>query len=480
MPEPARLPPRAPFPLHVFNTASRSVERFEPLIAGQARMYTCGPTVYAPQHIGNMRSQVFPDLLRRVLAAAGLDVVHVVNITDVGHLTDDASEGEDKLEVAAARTGGTAAEIAARYTEQWWRDRTRLGCLEPTVLPKATDHLPEQIAMIEQLEAAGLTYAIDDGLYFDTSKFPRYADFARLPLDELETTGRVTNVGEKRHPADFALWKLSPPDVRRQQEWASPWGVGFPGWHIECSAMATKYLGPQFDLHTGGVDHIKVHHTNEIAQSECALGVHPWVRYWLHSEFLNLAGAKMSKSVGGAPVLDDIIDAGIDPTAFRWFLLQAHYRSQQEFSDEGLQAAAVALRRVQDRFREARAEGGTPDVDRCEPHRARFWAAAGNDLNTPQALAVVAGVLRDPDLSGADVAALLLDFDDLLGLGFEGLPELGADEEPLSPELAALVGAREAARAAKDWARADALRDELAAAGILVEDTPTGAKWRRA
>ena len=463
--------------MRVFNTASRSVETVETRHPGEARIYTCGPTVYAPQHVGNMRSQLFADLLRRTLAASGLNVVHVINITDVGHLTDDASEGEDKLEVAAARSGDSALDIAAKYTAQWLDDRRRLGCLEPDVLCKATDHIAEQIDMIQRLEAGGYTYRIDDGIYFDVARFPEYGRFAGLRLDEQASAGRVGNVEDKRHPADFALWKFSPAGVKRQQEWASPWGVGFPGWHIECSAMATRYLGEQFDIHTGGVDHIAVHHTNEIAQSECALGVHPWVRYWVHHEFLNLANAKMSKSEGSDLVVDNLVTQGFDPAAFRYFFLQAQYRAQQELSVEAMQAAANALDRLRERLRVALAEGGDLDAERCRPYRDEFWAAMANDLNSPQALAVVAKVARSTELSGAERWALLVDFDDALGLDLAALEHETID--PLDAELDAKVTEREDARQRRDFARADDIRDELAARGIVIEDTPAGPRWKK-
>jgi cysteinyl-tRNA synthetase len=470
------LPPRPAFPVRLHDTASRTVRPFEPRTPGRVGIYTCGPTVYAPQHVGNMRSQLFPDLLRRVLEAAGHEVTHVVNITDVGHLTSDADAGDDKVEAAAARTGKTAADIAAQYTEQWRRDRALLGCLEPSVLPRATDHIAEQIALIEALEAAGVTYRIDDGIYFDTARWPRYADFAHLRLDEQGTSGRVQNVGDKRHAADFALWKFSPPGVKRQQEWPSPWGVGFPGWHIECSAMATKYLGRQFDVHTGGVDHIAVHHSNEIAQSECGLGVHPWVNYWLHGEFLDLGGAKMSKSAGGTVLLDDLVAKGIEPLAFRYFFLQAHYRSQQDLTDEALTAAQAALDGLRSRALDARAAGGDVDPAKVEPYRQRFWAALGDDLNAPEAVAVMWSAIRAKGLTGAEKWAFLLDADDALGLGVASWQPDEVALADLDAEVAALVSERTEARAAKDWARADAIRDELASRGITVEDTPSGIK----
>ncbi|HEX7167563.1 MAG TPA: cysteine--tRNA ligase [Acidimicrobiales bacterium] len=491
----ATLPPRSPFRVRVYDTPSRSVRDVEPLVPGQVRMYTCGPTVYAPQHIGNMRSQLFADLLRRVIAASGLEVVHVVNITDVGHLTDDADAGEDKLELAAARAGGKAEDIAVKYTEQWRTDRARLGCLEPNVLCKATDHIAQQIAMVEAIEAKGLTYTTDDGVYFDTAAWPRYADFAHLQLDEQDTSGRVANVDQKRNPADFALWKFSPADVRRQQEWESPWGTGFPGWHIECSAMATEYLGRQFDLHTGGVDHVSVHHTNEVAQSEAALDVHPWVSIWVHHEFLQMGAgddgrdaAKMSKSAGTTVLLDDLVAAGFDPLAFRWFFLQAHYRSQQDFNTSLLESAATGLARLQQRAvaarREAAGDGAAsaPDAARCEPWRERFWSALADDVNAPRAVAVVAEVMRAPELTGADRWALLLDFDDALGLGFESLADdAGAPEEVTADdaETAGLLRQRDDARKARDFATADRIRDELAARGLRIVDTPEGSRLQR-
>lgn len=467
------LPARRPVDLRLYNTASRAIETFEPLTPGQAHIYTCGPTVYAPQHVGNMRSQFFADLVRRVLTASGLEVTHVINITDVGHLTDDEDEGEDKIELAADRSGTTASEIA----EQWRRDRSRLNCLEPTYMPRATAHLAEQIEMIHEIEALGLTYRLEDGIYFDTAKWPRYTEFARLHLEHDATSGRIENLAEKHHPADFALWKFSPVGVKRQQEWDSPWGVGFPGWHIECSAMATKYLGEGFDIHTGGVDHIKVHHTNEIAQSESALGVHPWVKCWLHHEFLNFKAVKMSKSEGTTLTLSDLAETGIEPLDFRYFLLQAHYRSQQELTPEALNAARKSYRRLKSLALAARADESEPNVHRVEPYREQFWAAIADDLATPRALAVVWSVLRSTDLSEADKWALLVDFDVVLGLSIESSTREALNEDEIDPEVASLIEQRQAARMAKDYATADAIRDELFKRGIAIEDSPEGPRW---
>ena len=466
--------------LRLYDTRTRTVRPFVPLDPPKVGVYTCGPTVYAPQHLGNMRSQLTPDLLRRVLLAAGYDVTFVTNITDVGHLVSDADEGEDKIEAAAARTGQTATEIAEFYTRQWAEDRARLGCLDPDVLPKAASHIEEQIALIQALEAKGHTYIIDDGVYFDVSTFPRYADFAGIDLDELETSGRVEHVEAKRHPADFALWKLTPAGVVRQQEWDSPWGRGFPGWHIECSAMATKYLGMQFDVHTGGVDHIRVHHTNEVAQSESGLDVHPWVGWWVHTEFLDLGGAKISKSKGDVLLVDTLIERGIDPLAFRYFLLQGHYRQQQAFTFEAVEAAGVALRRLIGHAVAARDAGGeVVDPAGVEANRRRFWSALADDLNAPQALAVVSDVAKDETLAPADRWAVLVDADRVLGFGLADAVAPGGDDTGSDPRVDGLVAEREAARQGKDFATADRIRDELAAEGIEIVDTPAGPTWRR-
>jgi len=470
--------------IHLYDTRRRAVVPFEPVTPGKALIYTCGPTVYGPQHLGNMRSQLLPDLLRRVLRAAGYEVTFVTNVTDVGHLVSDADEGEDKVEKAAAQTGQSVEEITGHWTEQWANDRRRLGMIEPDLVPYASKHIPEQIAMIQTLEAQGRTYVIDDGVYFDTSTYPEYADFAHLNLDDLEATGRVENVSDKRHPADFALWKLSPPDQTRLQEWDSPWGVGFPGWHIECSAMATKYLGRHFDIHTGGIDHVRVHHTNEVAQSECALEQHPWVNIWMHNEFLDVGNEKMSKSKGHVLTVDTLVEEGIDPLAFRYFFFQAHYRQQQNFTIDLVRSAGTALRRIVHHAVAARdAVGGDAsgaDAARIEPLRAAFWEALADDLNGPKALAVVASVARDAELADADRWCLLADFDRVLGFGLaEATDPEAADDSADDPRIAALLAERTAARVSKDWAEADRIRDVLAAEGLEIVDTPDGPQARR-
>jgi len=475
----ADSPPPGLDDIRLYDTRTRSVRRFVPIVPPRVGIYSCGPTVYALQHLGNMRPQLYPDLLRRVLTAAGYDVTYVTNITDVGHLVADRDDAEDKMELAAEASGRAAAEIAAFYTEQWASDRRRLGCLEPDVLPRASDHIDEQVAMIRTLEAQGHTYVTDDGVYFDVATFPRYAEFAGLDLDEMRTSGRVEHVEAKRHPADFALWKLTPSGVVRQQEWDSPWGRGFPGWHIECSAMATKYLGERFDIHTGGIDHVRVHHTNEVAQSECVLDVHPWVGTWMHNEFLDLKGEKISKSAGHVLVVDSLVEQGLDPLAFRYFFFQAHYRQQQAFSFEALAAAGTALRRLVGQAVGARDAGGVPDAARLEPHRRRFWSALADDLNAPQALAAVWEALKADDLTPADRWAFLADADRALGFGLADATAPDADQSGSDNRVDALVAERQAAREAKDFATSDRIRDELAAGGIDIVDTPAGPSWRR-
>jgi len=464
--------------LRVYNTATRRKEDFEPLVPGRAGMYSCGPTVYAPPHVGNLRAYVFADLLKRTLLAEGYAVRHVVNVTDVGHLTDDADAGDDKMEVAAKKSGRRAEDIAAEYTKQWQDDTAALGCLPPEVLCKATEHIPEQIELARRLEAGGYTYRLADGLYFDTSRFERYAEFARLDLAGQEEGARIGEVEGKRHRADFALWKFAEPGVQRQQEWDSPWGRGFPGWHLECSAMSTKYLGERFDIHTGGEDHIPVHHTNEIAQSECGYGVHPWVRYWMHNAFLDFSGEKMSKSVGNVRVLQDLIDAGVSARGYRYFLLQAVYRMPQSFRMEALEAAERGYRRLLAAAAAVREAQGPGDRQAQQPFRERFREGICDDLNAPQALAVAWEVARSHTLSEADRRDLLLDFDEVLGLD---LAHAAAEPEAAEsdPRIDALVAERAAARAARDWSKADRIRDELAAEGVEIVDTPEGSHWRR-
>ncbi|MCP4036110.1 MAG: cysteine--tRNA ligase [bacterium] len=462
----------------LYNTRTRKKERLEPLVPGRVGMYTCGPTVYGPSHIGNLRSQLVPDLLKRFLRSEGLEVTHVVNITDVGHLVSDSDEGEDKMELAAQRTGRTAEEIAERYTKLWHEDRRRLNCQPLEFNPKATDHIDEQIALAVLLEEKGYLYELEDGIYFDISKFSRYADLARLDLEGQGAVHRIEKVEGKRHPADFGIWKFPVEGVHRLQEWDSPWGRGFPGWHLECSAMSSKYLGEHFDIHTGGIDLATVHHTNEVAQSECAFGVTPCVNIWVHNEFLDFGGEKMSKSTGNVKGLDDVVERGIEPLAFRYFVLQAHYRQQQTFNDEAMEAAARGYRRLVSIVAGLREETGQGSAEAQAPYRARFRDALADDLNAPKAMAVAWEVARSDTLSAVDRRDLLLAFDEILGLDLaNATPAEERVEE--DPRVDALLLEREAARKNKDFATADRIRDELAAEGVVIVDSPEGPRWSR-
>ena len=462
----------------LYNTRMRKKERYEPIHPGEVRIYSCGPTVYSHQHLGNMRPYVFADLLTRMFRYNGDRVRHVINITDVGHLTDDADFGEDKMEVAARRAGLTAQEIGDKYTRIFQEDLRKLNVREPDVWCKATEHIEEQIEMVKRLEEKGFTYRTSDGIYFDTSKDPHYGELARLDLAAQRVGERVAHAAEKRSPVDFALWKFSPKEgPRRQMEWDSPWGVGFPGWHLECSAMSSKYLGVPFDIHTGGQEHVAVHHTNEIAQAENCFEVRPWVRYWLHEEWILFGGEKMSKSEGRIRTLSDLEEEGIEPLAYRMFLLTAHYRQQQAFSDSAIRGAQASYRRLVRHaveLREARDRAGAEAVG---GFRSRFRTAIHDDLNVPQALAVLWEVVRSPELGGVERWELMREFDGVLGLGLE---EARLEEVEVDEEIEALIREREEARRARDFARADRIRDELRSRGIVLEDVKGGTRWRRA
>jgi cysteinyl-tRNA synthetase len=452
-----------PMSLALYDTWSRAVRPFTPLQPDHVGLYCCGPTVYDHAHIGNLRTYVFEDVLRRVLALNGYTVRHVVNITDVGHLVSDADEGEDKMEKGSRRAGASAWVIAERYTRAFMADWHALNLLEPTLWCRATDHIAEQIAFIADLQSNGYTYQTGDGVYFDTSKQDAYGYLARLDRAGLQAGKRVA-VGEKRHATDFALWKFSPPDSTRQMEWDSPWGRGFPGWHIECSAMSAKYLGPWFDIHCGGEDHIAVHHSNEIAQTQACHGTR-LANFWMHGHFLTLDAAKMSKSDGDFLRLQSLIDRGIDPLAYRYLCLTAHYRSELRFNHEALEAAQAALGRLRKAYSSWPA-GGTVD----ERFVARFIAEVNQDLNLPRALAVVWELVRS-DLPAAARRATLDCFDSVLGLR---LAEWREDKFDIPADIATLAKQRDKARAEKDWPESDRLREALNAAGWQVEDSVEG------
>jgi cysteinyl-tRNA synthetase len=455
--------------LRLFDTYTRAVRDFEPLDGSEVRMYACGPTVYDYAHIGNLRTYVFEDVLRRVLEFNGYKVRHVMNITDVGHLVSDADTGEDKMELGARRAGRSAWEIADYYAQEFRQDLNRLNILEPTIWCKATDNIPEQIEMIRCIEAKGFTYRRSDGIYFDTSHLADFGHLARLDTSGLRVGARVDK-GEKRNPTDFALWKFSPADQKRQMEWDSPWGVGFPGWHIECSAMSAKYLGTFFDIHCGGEDHVPVHHTNEIAQTEACHGTH-LANFWMHGHFLLFEQAKMAKSAGDFLRTQTLIDREYDPLAYRYFCLGAHYRAKLSFTWEALDAAATALQRLR-----TTAHGWGQRGEADLTYLNRFKEQTNEDLNMPRALAVVWELVKD-DLSPSIKKATLLQFDRVLGLR---LVEWQPAEEVVPGEIIALIDERQKARIEKRWKDADALRELVRQAGYEIEDTPKGPKIKEA
>jgi cysteinyl-tRNA synthetase len=449
--------------LRLYDTYTRTLRDFEPLQDKEVGLYTCGPTVYDYAHIGNLRTYVFEDVLRRVLAFNGYQVKHVMNITDVGHLVSDADSGEDKMEKGSRRTGKTAWEIAEYYTQAFKDDLKRLNICEPTIWCRATDHIREQIDFIRCIESAGFTYKTSDGVYFDTSKLKDYGYMARLDIEGLQAGARI-ELGEKQHPTDFALWKFSPAGQQRQMEWDSPWGVGFPGWHIECSAMSARYLGKFFDIHCGGEDHIPVHHTNEIAQTEACYHTR-LANFWMHGYFLQLGEEKMAKSSGDFLRLQTLIDKGYDPLAYRFFCMSAHYRAKLSFGWEGMDAAAKSL----DRLRMQAYEWGEPgSVD--ETFAEQFTNQVNDDLNMPRAMAVTWELVRS-DLPPATKKATLLVFDQVLGLG---LADWKPAEQETPDEILALLEQRQQARKEKRWADADALRAQITGAGFEIEDTPQG------
>ncbi|MEW9899508.1 cysteine--tRNA ligase [Chitinivorax sp. PXF-14] len=455
--------------LHLYDTYSRSLRRFEPIHADHVGLYCCGPTVYDYAHIGNLRTYLFEDLLRRVLELNGHVVRHVVNITDVGHLVSDADDGEDKMEKGSRRTGESAWDIAGRFTAAFKADMAALNLREPTVWCRATDHIAEQIDFIATLEAKGFTYRTSDGLYFDTARQDDYGYLARLDRTGLQAGKRV-DLGEKRSATDFALWKFSRLGEQRQMEWDSPWGRGFPGWHIECSAMSAKYLSPWFDIHCGGEDHIPVHHSNEIAQTEACHGTR-LANFWLHGYFLQLDAAKMSKSSGDFLRLQTLLERGYAPLAYRYLCLTAHYRSQLSFTWNSLDAAQTALNRLREAYHSWPA-GGEADAATL----GRFRDELNHDLNAPKALALVWELVKGP-LPPATKRATLSLIDEVLGLCLADWQAASAD---IPPAVERLAEQRQQARQDKRWADADALRGQITAAGYDVEDTPDGPRLRRA
>ncbi len=456
--------------LKLYNTLTRKKELFTPLHDKIVGLYTCGPTVYHYAHIGNLRTYVFEDVLKRTLQHEGYHVHHVMNITDVGHLTDDADSGEDKMEKGARREGKTAWDVAEFYTDAFKRDSALLNLIPPDTWCKATDHIKEQIALVQTLKNKGYTYETSDGIYFDTTKLPDYGKLAHLKEQKLKAGARV-DMGEKKHPNDFALWKFTPAQEKRQMEWTAFEKKGFPGWHIECSAMSMKYLGEQFDIHCGGIDHVPVHHTNEIAQSETATGKKPWVQYWLHGEFLHINDAKMAKSEENFITLQTLQDHGISPVAYRYFLLQTHYRKQLTFSWKAVAGAEEGLEHL---YRIVNGWKAEPKIG-CAEYEKKFFDAMSDDLNMPQALAIMWDLVKSDYPPSAKKASLDA-FDAILGLGLKDLQEKNTH---IPHDVQALVKNRERARKEKRWNESDQLRQEIIARGFTIEDTATGPSLKK-
>jgi len=454
--------------LHLYNTLTHKLEEFQSIHGKQVGFYACGPTVYWFTHIGNMRAFLFADILRRTLAYNDYAVKFVMNITDVGHLTDDEDEGEDKMFVAMRREGKNAYEIAEFYTQAFMKDLEMLHILPADEYPRATQHIAEQIKMIEDIERNGFAYRTSDGIYFDTAKLPSYGVLSGQKAEEKQAGIRV-EMKEKKNPTDFALWKFAPEGVQREMQWESPWGVGFPGWHIECTAMSIKYLGQPFDIHTGGVDHIAVHHENELAQAVGCCGAYH-ARFWMHNEFLTVDGGRMAKSLGNIYTMSQLVEKGFDPLAFRYLVLGAHYRTKLNFTFEALEAAQNALHKLQDiAFTWDYPKGSTGYED-------MFLEAVNSDLNTAKALGILWEMVNDTTLPSSAKMASLLKFDKIFGLGIE---EFVNRSFTIPDVVLELVEKRLQARSIKDFMESDRLRAIIETHGFTVEDTAQGPKIKQ-
>lgn len=468
--------------IRLFNTMSRKIEEFKPLVPGKMGFYSCGPTVYHYAHIGNLRTMIHNDILKRMFLANGYKVHHVMNITDVGHLSsDDADSGDDKMEKGAARDKKSVWEIAKFYTDEFLRDYDDLNIIRPTDMPRATDYIAEQIDLVKKLEELGYTYEIaGDGIYYDTSKFAAYGQLTGGSLTGNRAGARVEYNSDKRNPTDFALWKFSPKNEKRQMEWNSPWGIGFPGWHAECSAMSMKLLGNHFDIHTGGEDLSRIHHTNEIAQSEPITGA-PWVNYWVHFSFLiDKSGEKMSKSKGEFLGLDSVRKRGYDPMVYRYLILLGHYQTQLAFSWEAMDSAANGYKNLVRRLADVLANTVPGEFSESDfaTWKDKILAPVSDNMKTAESLVQIQNLLRDDTISASTTIALFEFVDDLLGLQFiDRAKKINNLESITVPDdIQKLADARAAAKASKDWGRADEIRAQIENAGWSIMDTPNGVK----
>jgi len=458
--------------LNIYNTLTRKKEEFKSIKNKQVGLYTCGPTVYWFAHIGNLRTYLFEDILKRVLKYDGYKIKHVMNITDVGHLTSDADIGEDKMEKGAKREGKTAWQIAKFYTNAFKKDIKNLNIESPTLWTKATDYIKEQIDLIKKLEKKGFTYKTLDGIYFNTSKIKDYGKLSGVKKRKLKAGARVKMVMGKKNPTDFALWKFTQKGIKRQMEWVSPWGKGFPGWHTECVVMSAKHLGVPFDIHCGGIDHIPIHHTNEIAQAEAAFNKN-LANFWLHGEFLTLEGGKMAKSEGNIITLESLIKKEFNPLSYRYLCLSGHYRSKISFSWEALKSAQNALDNLYEKIRGLN-KSENKKSGLLKDYIKKFSEYINDDLNTPKAIALMWETIKSKELLGLEKYNILINFDKVLGLG---LSKIKKSEIP--QEIIKIVEEREKYRKENNWKKSDELREKIKSLGFIVEDTAKGPKIKK-
>ena len=463
---------------NVYNTMTRNKDEFVPYKEGKVGMYTCGPTVYNYAHIGNLRTYIFEDVLKKSLEYVNYKVKHVMNVTDVGHLQSDSDEGEDKMALGASREHKTVWEIAKFYEDAFFEDCKKLNIKRPTIVCRATDHIQDMIDFIKKLEEKGYTYVSNGNVYFEIDKFEDYTKLANLSIDELEAGSRIEIDPNKKNPLDFVLWFTNSKFSNQIMQWESPWGKGFPGWHLECSAMSIKYLGEYLDIHCGGVDHVPIHHTNEIAQSEGALG-HKWVNYWMHAEFLVEDGGKMSKSTGDFLTVSRLEEEGFSPLDYRYFCLQSKYRRQLMFSFESLSDARNSYKKLKERIATILISINENDVvndEKIKAYKEKFSAYISDDLNIANAFTVLFDVLKDSELNNKEKAVLIEDFDKVFSLDLMIVEKQATDvDEEL---INRLIIERAEARASKNWSRADEIRNEFIAMNIELLDTKEGTTWK--
>lgn len=466
--------------IKLYNTLTRKKEVFKEIEPGKVRMYSCGPTVYDTAHIGNLRAYIFADILHRTLLFNNYKVLFVENITDVGHLTGDRDMGEDKMDLASKKAGETAWEIAKKYEKKYWEDCALLNIIKPNIISRATEHIQEQIDMVKELEYKGFTYKTNDGIYFDTSKLKDYGKLARLNKDGLKEGARIEINPDKKNETDFALWKFSPKDKKRQMEWESPWGIGFPGWHIECSAMSIKYLGEPFDIHTGGIDHIPVHHTNEIAQNEALYG-HKTVNYWIHSAHIIVNGKKMSKSLGNAYQLNDLVKRNFDPLVFRYFVISASYRQTINFTWQAIENSKKSYDSLIRKIALIKKNATNKSSEKySEEYVKKFTDSINNDLNTSGALSFLQELLKDEGVTKEEKISTIEKMDSVLGLSLiKKADEIIQSHSDIPNEIIKISKERELARKNKDWSKSDDLRNKIKELGYDVIDTNDGSEIKK-